>query len=347
LPKKHKPPSDLERASDLQFTAAELKARKLLLKDKLSLHELANILNLSPKATERIVSRLQETHHEITLSSGEFSINTTPVAEKKNRLVIDSRDLFDGKWYRFGVLGDNHLASKYARLDVLRSAYDVYEREGITTVFQTGNILDGECRFNKHDLLTRGGMEPQIEYLLNEWPEKKGMKTRFICGDDHEGWWTQREGINVGKHIQDAFIDAGRSDMEYLGYMERDIELKQSKGSSWIRVLHMGGGSSYAFSYAMQKLVESLQGGEKPAVILAGHLHKFDVCYPREVYAVQTACTQDQTPFMRKQKLQAHVGTLICEFQQCSTGEITRFRTELMPKYDQGFYEKKDKYRRW
>jgi hypothetical protein len=337
--------TDLDKAAELQFSENELKARKLLLKKRLSLVDLSNGLGVAPKEAQRIVEKLQSSGYNVHILQGEVFLG--PELPKTDRLVIDSDDLFDGKWYRFGVTGDNHLASKYARLDVLRSAFDVWEREGITEVFQTGNILDGECRFNKHDLLTRSGMEAQIEYLLNEWPQKKGITTRFICGDDHEGWWSQREGVNVGERIEDVFKNAGREDLKYLGYMERDIEFKQSKGSTWGRIVHMGGGSSYAFSYAMQKLVESLQGGEKPAFILAGHLHKYDWCFPREVNAIQTACTQDQTPFMRKQKLQAHVGTLTTEFMQAQTGEITRFRTEWMNKYDRGFYEKKDKYSRW
>jgi hypothetical protein len=330
-----------------QAEQLETKAKKLLLKEKLTLTELADRLDVSPKTAERIVTDLRKDNHSITVQQGELSINAMQFPQEKERLVINSKDLFDGKFHRFGVTGDNHLASKYARLDVLRSAYKVYEREGVTKVFQTGNILDGECRFNKHDLLTRSGMEAQIEYLVNEWPQVPGIETFFLCGDDHEGWWSQREGINVGERIEDIAKRKGRTDLKYIGYMERDIEFKQPKGSTWGRVVHMGGGSSYAFSYAMQKLVESLQGGEKPSFILAGHLHKFDWCYPREVNAIQTACTQDQTPFMRKQKLQAHVGSLIVEFMQAVTGEITRFRTEWMPRYDRGFYAKGEKYARW
>lgn len=319
----------------------EEKALKILLKQKITLTELANRLDVSPKVAQAVVDRLSVKRHDIRTLQGELSVATASIPEVKERLVFNSKDLFNGKWHAFGVTGDNHLASKYSRLDVLNGLFDAYAAEGITTVFQTGNILDGECRFNKHDLLTRSGMEAQIEYLVEQWPARKGITTHFVVGDDHEGWWTQREGMNVGERIEDSFTRAGRKDMKYIGYMERDVEFKTTKGSCWGRVVHLGGGSSYAFSYAMQKLIESYQGGEKPQFVLAGHLHKFDWCFPREVHAIQTGTTEDQTPFMRKQKIQAHVGGLIIRFHQAETGEINRFMVEWMPWYDRKFHSSK------
>jgi hypothetical protein len=58
-------------------------------------------------------------------------------------------------------------------------------------------------------------------------------------------------------------------------------------------------------------------------------------------------CCQDQTPFMRKNRLQAHVGGTIVRFHQAKTGEINRFQVEFFPFYDKGFYEGKDKFRKW
>jgi hypothetical protein len=39
----------------------------------------------------------------------------------------------------------------------------------------------------------------------------------------------------------------------------------------------------------------SFQGGEKPSVLLIGHYHKFEYCYPREVHVVQTGCFSANT----------------------------------------------------
>lgn len=333
------------KSAKAQESRREEKAKKLLLKSSLSLVGLADELDCAPKAAKQIVAKLKAGGYNVHVTDEGLQIrNTLP---QNQRLVVNSADFYDGEWARFGLLGDTHLCSRYARMDVLNSLYDIYEREGIKKVYHTGNIVDGEARFNKHDLVTRAGMDAQVEYTIEEYPQRKGIVTHFITGDDHEGWYLQREGVNFGQYLQSRAEKDGRGDLQWIGHVEVDITLKAKSGSAWMRVAHPGGGSSYAISYAGQKIVESYQGGEKPRILLIGHYHKFNVDYSREVHIVQTGCTEDQTIFMRKKKLQAHVGGSILDFHQSPTGEINRFRVEWMPYYDRSFYTRGDKYRMW
>lgn len=332
-------------ASSGKVSEIDERARKFLLGKKRTLIQLADHLRCPPKEAARAANRLADAGYNVHLAEASVAIERD--VPQSSRLVVNSKDFFDGSWYKFGFATDTHLCSKYARLDVLRCAYKVFQREGISTVFHAGNIVDGEARFNKFDLLVRSGFEAQIEYALNEYPAVKGIATKFITGDDHEGWYSQREGINFGKRLQQDAEKAGRADLQYIGHMETDIRFKNKRGAAWGRVVHPGGGSSYATSYTEQKLVESLQGGEKPHFILLGHYHKFNHGYSREVHTVQGGCTCDQTPFMRKKKLQAHVGFSIVRFHQAETGEINRMNVEWFPFYDRGFYEKGDRYRIW
>ena len=52
--------------------------------------------------------------------------------------VIDN-----GDWARFGLVADTHLCCKEERLAELHCQYDLFEKEGITTVFHAGNPIDG------------------------------------------------------------------------------------------------------------------------------------------------------------------------------------------------------------
>lgn len=248
---------------------------------------------------------------------------------------------FCDKPISFGVIADMHLCSKAERLDVLNAAYDEFAKRGITTVLCPGNYIDGECRFNTHELLAHG-IADQCQYAIDHWPHRSGIKTYYVDGDDHCGWYQQREGIEFGRYLMLEAKAQGRDDLVYMGYMEADFELKAPKGSAIIKVIHAGGGSSYAFSYASQKLVESLQGGEKPAVCIIGHYHKMEYCFPRNVHCVQAGCMQDQTRFMRKRKLAAHVGFCIVTLQQDIKGSITRFSPEFFPFWDRGYYLNRD-----
>jgi DNA-binding Lrp family transcriptional regulator len=233
-----------------------------------------------------------------------------------------------------------HNCSRYERLDVLNALYDVFEREGLRTVYHCGNWIDGEARFNKYDLHCIG-VESQIAYFLKNYPQRKNVATGIISGDDHEGWYVQGSQVNIGKVMQDRAEASGRKDLKDLGYMERDIVFKRGRGESVVRIIHAGGGSTYAISYTSQKYVESLQGGEKPTMVCVGHFHKFDWSYPREVQVVQPGCCQDQTPFMRKKRIQAMVGGCIVEAKQDNRGCFVRVKVEWMPFFDKTFYSYK------
>lgn len=253
--------------------------------------------------------------------------------------TVRVHDRGDG-WKVIGFVSDTHLGSKHERLDVLKALYDIYASEGVTQVFHGGNWIEGQSKLNQHDIAVFG-MESQLRYFIDNYPARKGITTYYVAGDDHEGWWQQREQVNIGQALQDKAEKSGRHDLHYLGYVEADIELKARKGSTVLRVAHGGGGAPYAFSYALQKTVEAYGGGEKPAVLCLGHHHKFDYCMPRNVHAFMPGCTADQSIFMRKRRIEAHVGGVLAWLKQGPDGAIVRFRAEWIPFFNRGYYERR------
>lgn len=300
----------------------------------LSVVDLANDLDRSPRAIEEALADLRAGGFAIQVQAGHVIAGDV---EPGGRSITHDMTRYRGTPFKFGATGDNHLGSRWERLDVLNALYDLYEAEGVTHVYNTGNMIEGECRINKLDVKVYG-LDAQVDYLIQNYPHRKGITTHFVCGDDHEGWYQKREGIEIGRHIENQAKRAGREDLAYMGYVEADVVLKAEHGERIMKVMHPGGGSAYALSYTVQKLTESFQGGEKPSVLLVGHYHKFDYCYPREVFAVQTACTCDQSIFMRKLKLQAVVGGCLISLTQAPDGEISRFSTEFLPFYNRGYY---------
>lgn len=242
--------------------------------------------------------------------------------------------------FLFGATSDNHLGSKYERLDVLNALYDRFAEEGADRVFNAGNWIDGEARFNKFDLHVHG-MDAQLAYLAAEYPQREGLITYAVAGDDHEGWYGQREGVDIGRYAENVMRQAKREDWVNLGYMEAHVKLVNANTgkSSMLAVVHPGGGSAYALSYSIQKIIESLDGGEKPAVGLYGHYHKLWAGNIRNVHCVQTGCTEDQTPFMRKKKLEAHVGGYLLGLKQDpETGAIPEMTATMLRYFNRGFY---------
>lgn len=240
--------------------------------------------------------------------------------------------------FTFGACGDQHIGSKYHREDVMTDLYRRYEKARVQAVFNTGNWIDGEASFNRYDILAHG-LDGQTKLLAETYP-KAPFPTYAVAGDDHEGWYSQREGIDVGRYAESIMREAGHN-WHNLGYMEAHVELVNANTGSkaTMAVVHPGGGSAYALSYAIQKIIESYEGGEKPAVGLFGHYHKMESALVRNVWTLQTGCAQDQTPFMRKKRLEAHVGGALVKLEQDpESGAIIGFTPSMFRYFNRAWY---------
>lgn len=309
-----------------------------LLRKPTTVKALGSKLHVHQHDVEHALAELEQCGYIIERTGRRIALGSV-VPESARRIVRENH--FIGKPMRFGVVADPHLCSKSQRLDVLEAAFDEFAARGIDTVFCPGNYIDGEFRHNRYELYAHG-VADQCQYFLDHWPRRKGIVTHYIDGDCHEGWYLGRDGIEFGRYAMLEASRQGRDDLVYLGSMEADIELKAPEGSAVIKLVHPGGGSAYALSYPVQKLAESYQGGEKPAVVIVGHYHKFEYAFPRSIHMLQPGCCQDQTRFMRKHKLAAHVGFCVVELQQDVRGSITRFSPTFFPFWDRGFYLSRD-----
>jgi len=311
---------------------------KAISKKKVNIIELSNQFGVSPRMIEEAVQQLTAKNIIVDNFSNDIVLANEMKPMDKNLIIPVS--IKDEEEFAIGFIADTHIGSKYERQDVLEALYDRFEQNGINTVFHGGNWIDGEARFNKYDIYVHG-VNDQVKNFIEKYPQRHGIKTHIISGDDHEGWFVQREHVNIGQVMEDAAKRYGRDDLIDLGYMERDIEFKTNKGSSIVRVIHAGGGSAYATSYTSQKYVESLQGGEKPHIVLVGHYHKFNYAYARGVHVIQGGTTEDQTPFMRKKNIPAHLGGTILWLRQNERGIFTSVKVEWIPFFDKKFYSYK------
>ncbi len=255
----------------------------------ISTKDLSARLDVSEADIKQTISDLQDNGVSLHEVGGRWEILQPQAAHVHGPTFEFVSD--DNNRFMFGATSDNHRCNKNSRLDVLNDLYDRFERANVQAVFNAGNWIDGEARFNKHELLVHG-LDNQLAYLAANYPRRGKIKTYAVAGDDHEGWYAQREGVDIGRYAEMKMKDAGRDDWVNLGYMEAHVRLvnKKTKASSILAVVHPGGGSAYAISYTVQKIVESLDGGEKPAVGLYGHYHKLMCANVRNVWTIQTGC---------------------------------------------------------
>jgi len=215
--------------------------RKALLSSSLSDAEVQDKFGLSPSEAKRMLDSFRDAGANIAQHGGRWSIDRHMAPGESDWKMVGKA----GKPYRFGLIADTHLGSKHCRLDVCEALYDWFAEQGITTVFHCGNWIEGEARFNKHELEPDAhGMQSQLDYFVEHYPQRDGIKTKFVTGDDHEGWYAQREGVDIGRMLVDTAKRAGRNDLVDLGYKEAFITLEHPKTRKHARLLidHPGGG---------------------------------------------------------------------------------------------------------
>ena len=212
--------------------------------------------------------------------------------------------------FRAGVISCTHYGSLYEEVAVTKSLYDWFESEGIRVVFHCGDLTEGcQMRKGQEHSIHKHGYDAQLQWTLANYPYKKSIKTYLISGN-HDASHVKNGGADICKGV--AFH---REDISYLGAARgRFVIERPGERDIKIDLLHPDGGSSYALSYKPQKIIEALESGTKPDVMLIGHYHKsFVLPYYRGIAAVLAGCTQRQTDFMARNALAAHIGGHIVE----------------------------------
>lgn len=138
-------------------------------------------------------------------------------------------------------------------------------------------------------------------------------------------WFTGKadQGINVGMRLEEAL-----NNFVYLGTEEADQVVENVR----IKLFHGNDGGSYAISYRGQKIVESLDGGDKPHILITGHDHKSVFFQTRNVHVIGAGTLCEQTSFMRGKKLAAHRGYWLVDVWSNEEG-LVRIRPEWNPFY--------------
>jgi len=203
----------------------------------------------------------------------------------------------------FGALGDTHLCDKFERLDVLYDLYDRFAEAGVKHVFHTGNLVTGQ-NSKTQSQVSVWGLDDQVEYAVNHYPQVGGITTWGIDGDDHEGWWFQREGVHFGPLLANK-----RNDYRWLGYVEGNVALLVGDNVLRVRLIHPGGGSAFSVSHATQKWIDRMPSENRPDLLLCGHFHKghYLPSYGG-VTAIQTGCCVDGGAWAHKQPINYHIG---------------------------------------
>lgn len=234
---------------------------------------------------------------------------------------------FYGQHFRFGYYGDPHMGEKHFHEDLWRQMVFFFRKEGIKNVYCVGDNLEGMSGRPGHIYeLAHIGATAQIEYATKMFHLAPDIQFYIIDGN-HDQWFKEKGNIGLvaGKSLANA-----NPNVHFLGEWEARVQLHPKVD---MMLFHANDGTAYADSYKLQKLVESLEGGKKPSIILSGHYHKQVAIFRRNVFGFECGTLCGQTRFMRGKKIPAHKGFGVIEVWAGKRG-VERLRHEFLPYYD-------------
>jgi predicted phosphodiesterase len=271
--------------------------------------------NISKSIIYGILEEIEKNGAILEKSASGYYINKSGEAQNKIHQYFKNK-------LKFGAIGDTHLCSKEQQLTHLNTMYDIFEKEGITEVYHTGDLLagDGVYKGQRFETFFQSA-DDQVQYCIEKYPQRKNIKTFFITGN-HDFSFYKSSGVDVGKTISRE-----RKDMIYLGQLGAYINLKNNIK---MHILHPDGGGSYARSYKPQKLIENYSSENKPNIALFGHYHTSLFFHTRNVFSLTTGCFEGQTPFLLRKGLHPEVGGFLTEITQGEFGPL-RVKAEFIP----------------
>lgn len=230
---------------------------------------------------------------------------------------------------KFLLGGDTHIGHiKYDR-PLLKLAADIAREEKVDFFAHTGDIFDGWYQNRPSSIFEQDaiGFDRQMD-LAVEQLKQFDCPILYITGNHSYNTFVRGAGIEAGPYLQSRLKDVG-VESKFLGNAEGDIFI----GKTHLRLLHPDGGTAYAISYKPQKIIESLESGQKPNILGIGHFHKAEYLFYRNVHCLQTGTFCGQTKFMKGKGIPAHKGFWVVDLYTKKDGQIDGIVPKLYPAY--------------
>jgi predicted phosphodiesterase len=230
---------------------------------------------------------------------------------------------FKGDTYKFLFATDSHIGSIYFVEEWFNAAVLEAKKQKVDSVLFSGDLTEGMSNRPGHIYeLNKLGYDSQRSYAVEQFKKFDGIPF-YACSGNHDLWFVKSSGALIVKDICNEITNG-----HYLGEDVGNLVINGCK----IMMFHGLDSSSYATSYRVQKIVESMSGGEKPNVLLCGHTHKQIYMFERNIQCFSGGCLQKQSGWMRSKRIAAHPGFWIIELT-INKGNVAKVNPVWYPFY--------------
>lgn len=238
-----------------------------------------------------------------------------------------------------GLISDTCLNSKYARSDILHTAYNFFKKLKVPYVLHCGNFTERYAKGGEDTLVEHllhqdyGGM---LEHINNLYPDI-GVPTYFIGGRNERSFFKRivqkplydedydelddiddydekvimvKEKTNVCHDLEKL-----REDLNFLGWHTAKVRIAP-KTTLALTSPKNGSRKPYTISHPIQKIIESYGGGEKPDVQVVGYYNQRWSGLHLGVNAIMIGTAQNQPPENYSDAEPSHtLGALVLKFK--------------------------------
>lgn len=146
------------------------------------LKELSELTKLTPKQVESAIAEIRESKNNLVFAKFDktYYFSTVPTWYQ-NQTDLSRKMPLKGA---MGFISDTHLGSVAERLDLVKYAYQMFEKAGVKHVFHCGDMTDGWQEYRGHiNYVKVFGDSPQAIRVIKSYPKVPGITTYVIAGN--------------------------------------------------------------------------------------------------------------------------------------------------------------------
>lgn len=212
----------------------------------------------------------------------------------------------------FGVVSDTHFGSKSCEINKLNYFYEYCNNLGIRHVLHAGDLLDGIKVYKGQEYeQTHYGFQSQCDLVIQKYPKYENIKTYAILGNHDYSFISLCDSDPFDK------ICMYRKDIIYTGKYFGELQL----GSFKLAMHHPDSGLSYAMSYKIQKILESVKTYYDGYIV--GHYHQaISLFNYHSNWSCLAGSFQNETMFSRRKGLKNVLGGFVVKMIRDPIGNV-------------------------